>query len=273
MTVFTPVQRFLSLLALICTITTVPSHAQSVDWSQALAGEHRSDANRARDPYRHPAETLDFFGVTPTSTVLEMYPGGGWYTEVLAPVLANSGTLYAAHMGVNESPYARRSLGAFLSKIGANNDVYKSVVVTEFNPPESLAIAPPNSVDVALAFRNLHSWIRLNTIEKAFMAVYDSLKPGGVFGIVQHRGNPGMTVEQMKNSGYVTEAYAIELAELVGFELVAKSEINANPKDTKDYENGVWTLPPSYRLGDQDREKYEAIGESDRMTLKFRKPE
>jgi predicted methyltransferase len=105
------------------------------------------------------------------------------------------------------------------------------------------------------------------------MAVYDSLKPGGIFGIVQHRGNPGMTVEQMKNSGYVTEAYAIELAELVGFELVAKSEINANPKDTKDYESGVWTLPPSYRQGDQDREKYQEIGESDRMTLKFRKPE
>jgi predicted methyltransferase len=126
---------------------------------------------------------------------------------------------------------------------------------------------------VALAFRNLHSWIRLNTIEKAFMAVYDSLKPGGIFGIVQHRGNPGMTVEQMKNSGYVTEAYAIELAELVGFELVAKSEINANPRDTKDYESGVWTLPPSYRQGDQDREKYQEIGESDRMTLKFRKPE
>jgi len=273
MPVFLSIHRLLRGMVLVFTMVTLPALAQSAVWSEALNGEHRSDANKARDAYRHPAETLDFFGITPTSTVLEMYPGGGWYTEVLAPVLANSGTLYAAHMGVNESPYARRSLGAFLSKIGANSDLYKAVIVTEFNPPEALAIAPPNSVDVALAFRNLHSWIRLNTIEKAFMAVYDSLKPGGIFGIVQHRGNPGMTVEQMKNSGYVTEAYAIELAELVGFELVAKSEINANPKDTKDYERGVWTLPPSYRLGDQDREKYQEIGESDRMTLKFRKPE
>ena len=273
MPVFLSIHRLLRGMALVFTMATLPALAQSAVWSEALNGAHRSDANKARDAYRHPAETLDFFGITPTSTVLEMYPGGGWYTEVLAPVLANSGTLYAAHMGVNESPYARRSLGAFLSKIGANSDLYKAVVVTEFNPPEALAIAPPNSVDVALAFSNLHSWIRLNTIEKAFMAVYDSLKPGGIFGIVQHRGNPGMTVEQMKNSGYVTEAYAIELAELVGFELVAKSEINANPKDTKDYERGVWTLPPSYRLGDQDREKYQEIGESDRMTLKFRKPE
>ena len=241
-------------------------------WQAALQGEHRSEVAKARDAYRHPRETLDFFGVTPSSTVLEMYPGGGWYTDVLAPLLAEDGTLYAAHMGVNESNYARRALGGFLSKLGANGDLYKAVTVTAFNPPQEVMVAPPESVDVALAIRNVHSWMRLASLETALTSVYDALKPGGVFGVVQHRGKPGISEQEMKDTGYVDPEYLIGLAELIGFELAAQSEINANPKDTKDYATGVWTLPPSYRLGDQDRAKYEAIGESDRMTLKFVKP-
>ena len=258
-------------VALVIVALGAPVEASS-PWQVALQGEHRSEAAKARDVYRHPRETLEFFGVTPSSTVLEMYPGGGWYTDVLAPVLAESGTLYAAHMGVNESNYARRALGGFLSKLGANGDLYKAVTVTAFNPPADVEVAPPESVDVALAIRNIHSWIRLATLETALTSIYDALKPGGIFGVVQHRGKLGMSEQEMKDTGYVDPEYLIGLAELIGFELEAQSEVNANPGDTKDYETGVWTLPPSYRLGDQDRSKYEAIGESDRMTLKFVKP-
>lgn len=261
-----------SLVALVLALAfALPVSAQS-DWQQALNGEHRSAAAKARDVYRHPRETLEFFGVAADSTVLEMYPGGGWYTDILAPLLAEKGRLYAAHMGANESNYARRALGGFLSKLGANGELYRTVTVTAFNPPNELVVAPPASVDVALAFRNVHSWMRLATLETALTSVYDALKPGGVFGVVQHRGTPGMSEQAMKDTGYVDPEYLIGLAELIGFELVAESEINANPRDTKDYETGVWTLPPSYRLGDQERAKYEAIGESDRMTLKFVKP-
>ncbi len=258
-------------VALVIVALGAPVQASS-PWQVALQGEHRSEAAKARDVYRHPRETLEFFGVTPSSTVLEMYPGGGWYTDVLAPVLAENGTLYAAHMGVNESNYARRALGGFLSKLGANGDLYKAVTVTAFNPPVDVEVAPPESVDVALAIRNIHSWIRLATLETALTSIYDALKPGGIFGVVQHRGKLGMSEQEMKDTGYVDPEYLIGLAELIGFELEAQSEVNANPGDTKDYETGVWTLPPSYRLGDQDRSKYEAIGESDRMTLKFVKP-
>lgn len=254
-------------------VTVMSTYVQAADpWHAALQGDHRSEAAKARDSYRHPRETLEFFGVSPGSTVLEMYPGGGWYTDILAPLLAENGTLYAAHMGVNESNYARRALGGFLSKLGANGELYRAVEVTAFNPPQEVIVAPPGSIDVALAFRNIHSWMRLATLETALTSVYDALKPGGVFGVVQHRGIPGMSEQSMKDTGYVDPNYLIGLAELIGFELEAQSEINANPKDTKDYDTGVWTLPPSYRLGDKDRAKYEAIGESDRMTLKFVKP-
>ncbi len=272
MQLFKRVRYSTSLFVALFAMATGVSAETSDPWHAALQGEHRSEAAKARDVYRHPRETLEFFGVTPTSTVLEMYPGGGWYTDVLAPLLADSGTLYAAHMGVNESNYARRALGGFLSKLGADGELYKAVTVTAFNPPEQVTVAPPESVDVALAIRNVHSWIRLSSLETALNSVYDALKPGGVFGVVQHRGKAGMSEQAMKDSGYVDPEYLIGLAELIGFELEAESQINANPKDTKDYETGVWTLPPSYRLGDQDRAKYEAIGESDRMTLKFVKP-
>ena len=260
-----------ALMITLMVVLGMPAKASGV-WESALQGEHRNETAKARDAHRHPRETLEFFDVTPTSTVLEMYPGGGWYTDILAPLLAENGKLYAAHMGVNESSYARRALGGFLSKLGANGDLYRAVRVTTFSPPNAINVAPAGSVDVALAFRNVHSWMRLATLETALASVYDALKPGGVFGVVQHRGTEGMSEERMKDTGYVDPAHLIRIAELIGFELVAESEINANPKDTKNHDMGVWTLPPSYRLGDQDRVKYEQIGESDRMTLKFVKP-
>jgi len=242
------------------------------DWTAALTGEHRSEANRARDAHRHPQETLSFFGLETGMTVLEVSPGGGWYTEVLAPLMRGNGTLIAAHASPNGGDYARRSLGGFIKKLGDNGGVYGEVQVAVLQPPIASAPVASNSVDLALAFRNVHSWLRADQAEMMFSAIAETLKPGGVLGIVQHRGNDGLTLEQMKKSAYVTEAKVIELAELAGLELDARSEINANPQDTKDYPRGVWTLPPTLAEGDKDRDRFMAIGESDRMTLRFVKP-
>lgn len=249
-----------------------PAALAEFDWNTALNGKHRAESNAARDEYRHPRETLEFFGIAPGMTVMELSPGGGWYTEVLAPLMKGNGKLIAAHNDPNGGAYSRRALGGFLTKLGKDNDVYGDVVVSILQPPMAMTPAEPGSVDLALAFRNVHSWLRAKQAETVFAIVYDSLKPGGVFGIVQHRGKPDFSLETMVNTAYITEEKVIELAELAGFELEARSEINANPADTKDYPGGVWTLPPSFREGDKNRDKYAAIGESDRMTLRFRKP-
>ena len=244
----------------------------ALDWDAALGGEHRSEETMARDEFRHPRETLEFFGLREGMTVVELSPGGGWYTEVLAPLVADNGRYYAAHGSVNGSAYARRSLGAYLSMLGNDDDTYGDVIVTELNPPESASMAPAGSADLVLAFRNVHSWMRGDVLEEVLAGVFTALKPGGVFGVVQHRGRDGISVEEMKKTAYVTEDHVISAAEAAGFELAGRSEVNANPKDTADYEKGVWTLPPSLTNGDEDRERYLAIGESDRMTLKFVKP-
>ena len=246
-------------------------HAE-LNWQAALSGEHRSEDNKARDEYRHPQETLTFFGLSSAMTVMEMSPGGGWYTEVLAPLVAENGALIAAHSSPNGGSYARRSLGGFLKKLGENADVYGSVEVSTLQPPNAVSPAEPGSVDLALAFRNVHSWLRADQAEMMFSVIAETLRPGGMLGIVQHRGEAGLSLEQMKNTAYVSEEKVIELAQLAGLELDSRSEINANPKDTKDHPRGVWTLPPTLAAGDTDRERYVAIGESDRMTLRFVKP-
>lgn len=241
-------------------------------WDAALTGEHRSEQNKARDIYRHPRETLSFFGLEAGMTVMEVSPGGGWYTEVLGPLMKGNGKLIAAHGSPNGGNYARRSLGGFLKKLGENGDVLGEVEVSVLQPPSATAPAPAGSVDMALAFRNVHSWLRADQAEMMFSAIAETLKPGGVLGIVQHRGDEGLSVDEMKSSAYVTESKVIELAELAGLELDGRSEINANPKDTKDYPQGVWTLPPTLTEGDVDRARFVSIGESDRMTLRFVKP-
>jgi len=243
-----------------------------LNWQLALSGEQRSEANKARDEYRHPQETLSFFGISPTMTVMEVSPGGGWYTEVLAPLVAENGALIAAHSSPNGGSYARRSLGGFLKKLGENDEIFDSVEVATLQPPSAVSPAPAGSVDLVLAFRNVHSWLRADQAEMMFATIAESLKPGGVLGIVQHRGSADLTLEQMKKTAYVSEEKVIELAELSGLELDARSEINANPNDTKDYARGVWTLPPTLAAGDDGRDRYLAIGESDRMTLRFIKP-
>ena len=239
----------------------------------ALAGEHRSEANRARDAYRHPVETLGFFGIAPDMTVVELWPGRGWYTEVLAPYLRDKGKLYAAHFPAQSKvEYYQRGLAAFKAMLAANPALYDRVVLTELGPPDSVAVAPAASADAVLTFRNMHNWMGQGNDVKVMQAAFAALKPGGVLGVVEHRAAANATAEQVKDSGYMTEEMVIKAAEAAGFVLEAKSEINANPRDTRDHPKGVWTLPPSLALGDTDREKYLAIGESDRMTLRFRKP-
>jgi predicted methyltransferase len=239
----------------------------------ALAGSHRSAANKARDVYRHPKETLTFFGLRRDMTVVELWPGsGGWYTEVLAPVLKDKGKLYAAHVDpVDAPPGGRDGLKSYKDKLAANPDLYGKVDVTVLWN-KGADIAPPGSADMVVTFRNIHNWMGRDWAPQAFAAAYQALKPGGVFGVEEHRGNPAVPQDPKAASGYVNEDYAIKMIEAAGFKLVDRSEINANPKDTKDYEKGVWTLPPNYRMGDVDRAKYTAIGESDRFTLKFVKP-
>lgn len=237
----------------------------------ALAGSHRSEANRARDVYRHPKETLMFFGLRPDMAVVEIWPGGGWYTEVLAPVLEDKGKLYAAHVVVPASGEVPKSLQNYRDKLAANKDLYGKVEVTALGP-ESFDIAPAGSADMVLTFRNIHNWMGRDYAPKVFEAAFRALKPGGTLGVVEHRADPSKPADSKAPNGYVNENDAIRMIEAAGFKLVAKSDVNNNPKDTKDYEKGVWTLPPNLRLGDQAKEKYLAIGESDRFTLKFEKP-
>jgi predicted methyltransferase len=247
----------------------------AAEWlDRALAGAHRAAANAARDPFRHPRETLLFFGLRPGMTVVEIWPGGGWYTEVLAPVLRGRGVLYAAHFHIDGKgpPYRGRSRAAFQKKLAANPAVYDQVRITELGAPPHVGIAPPRSADMVLTFRNVHNWTAARIDEATFRAFYAALKPGGILGVVEHRAKEGASLEQMIKSGYMTESYVIALAGKAGFKLAGRSEINANPKDTRDHPRGVWTLPPTYRLGEQDRGRYAAIGESDRMTLRFVKP-
>ncbi|WP_241968012.1 class I SAM-dependent methyltransferase [Pseudidiomarina marina] len=266
----------ITVLGLSACSESIESDADSVNLlQQAINSESRSASNRSRDEFRHPAETLEFFGIQPNSTVVEISPGGGWYTEILAPYLKDDGLLYAAHFPANSSSeYYQRSRQAFMERV-TNDSAFSAVVVTEFAPMSDSVIAPPESADMVLTFRNLHNWYMSGgeeAVQDAFMQFYTALKPGGVLGVVDHRLPETRPDEDMANSGYMKESFAIAMAESVGFELAERSEINANSNDTADHPRGVWTLPPTLRLGDEDKEKYTAIGESDRFTLKFVKP-
>jgi predicted methyltransferase len=236
-----------------------------------LRATHRSPANVARDGHRHPAETLSFFGIKDDSTVVEILPGSaGYYMEILAPLLKERGRYFAAGRDESAAPQYLADHQKFLARLKAEPALYDKVLVTRFNSDRH-EIAPPGTADFVLTFRNLHNWIERGEIEGALRAFHTALKPGGVLGVVDHRGRTDMTQEAQLKSGYVPRDYAVALIEKAGFRLIGNSEANANPKDTKDYPEGVWTLPPTYRLKDKDRAKYEAIGESDRFTLKFAK--
>lgn len=240
---------------------------------QAIAGEHRAAAHKARDVYRHPRETLLFFGLEPQMQVIEMLPGGeAWYTEILAPVLREQGRLVTVMLPPDAPPpYARKQFELFNAKLDAAPELYDRIERRTM-PRDPMVLGPAGSADMVLTFRNTHGWIRAGQFDDVYTAIFEVLKSGGILGIEQHRAPDDWDPNAKAKTGYVPEKFMIEQLELIGFKLEGKSEINANPKDTKDYPDGVWTLPPGYALGDKDRAKYEAIGESDRMTLKFRKP-
>lgn len=240
--------------------------------AQFVEGPQRSAANKARDVYRHPLEVLAFFDVQPSSTVVEIQPGGGYWTEILAPLLKQRGR-YIAAVRDKSAPNGEgaREAALIAQKVASAPELYGDIVVSEF-AGDKFEIAPPASVDVVLTFRNLHNWLKAGDAEGAFRAFYKALKPGGVLGVEDHRAPTDEPQDPQAKSGYVREDYAVELAKKAGFELVGSSEVNANPKDTKHYPQGVWTLPPTFRLKDQDHDKYAAIGESDRFVLKFVKP-
>jgi predicted methyltransferase len=232
----------------------------------AIQGSWRPDKERARDKYRHPLETLTFFGLRDDMTVVELWPGGGWYTAILGPILAERGKLIAVNYDLKGTGEFTRNFDARLKSMPL---VYGKVEDRILHPSDDFSFGPDESADLVLTFRNIHNWVGENIVGKVFVAAWRVLKPGGVFGIVEHRAPPGADPSKAPNTGYVPEDYVIKSLQAAGFKLDGKSEVNANPKDTKDYPEGVWTLPPSLAQGDFDKEKYLAIGESDRMTLKF----
>lgn len=255
------------------TPTATPANAAQLQ--AAVAGPQRGDKARQRDLYRHPQETLQFFELTPSQTVLEIAPGGGWYTEILAPYLRDHGQLYEAEYDGPQavpSAEAQANRAAFARKFAAAPAVYGNVVVGTLKAGQFTGIPVDARFDRVLTFRNIHNWIKDGQIDANLRAFYAALKPGGILGVEEHRAAPGTSLQQTIDSGYVTEDYVIEHARAAGFQLIGRSEVNSNPRDTKDYPHGVWSLPPTYEGGDVDRAKYAAIGESDRMTLRFLKP-
>lgn len=254
-------------------VTATPSAAASLSplpktLEEAVQSPRRTEKNKARDVYRHPQATLEFFDIQPQHAVVEITPGGGWYTEILAPYLAEKGTYVAAMRSTDMTDPSNADMQAWLQK---NPDVAAKMNVVEFKPGAGMKLGEPNAADRVLTFRNVHNWMKNKNEAAIFKAFFNVLKPGGILGVVEHRASKN-TKRKNGESGYVTEEAIIAMAKKAGFKLVAKSEINANPKDTKDYPEGVWTLPPTLKLGEKDKEKYLAIGESDRMTLKFVKP-
>jgi predicted methyltransferase len=267
--------------------TSTPASAPAVELTAAsgfesrmqdiLAMGHRSAENRARDQYRHPAETLAFFGLKESDTVIEISPGSGWYSDILAPALRERGLYLAAindpAKAGNEraAAYYTQQNGELESKFKAHASVFDKAILLPIDAKVPM-LGKAASADMVLTFRNVHNWVGASTDAAMFKAFFEVLKPGGTLGVSEHRATPGTASETNADSGYMTEDAVIKRALAAGFVLEAKSEINANPRDTKDHPEGVWTLPPTLALGEKDRAKYVAIGESDRMTLRFRKP-
>jgi len=259
------------LAVLVLAMTAAAAEPADPALLRIVEGPQRAPENVARDAYRNPAETLRFLGLTPSMTVVEILPGGGkaYWTEILAPYLRDKGKYVAAIADDEAASDARKRVNTdFRNKLVNDPQLYDRAQVNLFGT-DRRDIAPPNSADMVLTFRNLHNWMASGDVEAVLESIHKALKPGGILGIEEHRGSPDQPQDPAAKSGYVREDYAIALIEKAGFRLEAASEVNANPKDTKDHPGGVWTLPPSYRLGDQDRAKYAEIGESDRFLLRF----
>jgi predicted methyltransferase len=264
--------RLSLLAAVVVAAGMVSSAGAAVDaaLATAVASPARSPNAVARDKVRHPIEELTFFGLTPTMTVVELWPGGGYWTDILGPYLAKSGRYYVAlpapGNGEEDAGVAR-----FKERMAGEKDRLGTIQWTSLGKGQ-FDIAPPGSADLVLTFRNLHNWMEDGYADQALAACFKALKPGGILGIEAHRGRADVPQDPQAKSGYVRQDYAVALAKKAGFVLVGSSEINANPRDTKDWPGGVWTLPPTLTLGDKDRAKYMAIGEADNFVLKFQKP-
>jgi predicted methyltransferase len=256
-----------------CSTTGMPA-GEDTALQAALALPHRSAANRARDLHRHPYETLRFLGIQPTQAVLEMSPGGGWYTEILAPYLRPQGRFAVAHFGrEGGSEGMRRSRANFEARVAKQPELYDRLQIGTMpgDGPDARFgdVGPDGGFDLILTFRNVHNWLADKSLDSKLLACHRLLKRGGVLGVVDHRAKPGTSVEAQMKSGYVTEALMEERARAAGFTLAARSEVNANAKDSKDHPNGVWSLPPTFAGKDVDRERFAAIGESDRFTHRY----
>ena len=253
------------ILSLFLGIYSLEAH----DLKQSVESQERDSKNIKRDIFRHPYETLNFFGIKPEMTLVELSPGAGWYTEILAIFMYDQGRLITAHYDPTQGDYQKRSRESYESLLSGSS-IYKKVEVVNLGSK----LSQDESVDAVLTFRNLHNWLGTSepSIKTIFTQSYEVLKSGGIFGVVEHRAHPETSIDEMKESGYVTEELAIKLARNTGFKFIGSPEINSNSKDTKDHPKGVWTLPPAYRLKDKDKQKYQEIGESDRMTLLFKKP-
>jgi predicted methyltransferase len=258
-----------TILLIACSTTSTPLKIPD-SLQEAVGSGFRSPENKLRDQYRHPLETLTFFGLKPEMTVIEVTPGKGWYMEIIAPYLSQKG-LYIMAIPVPEKSYEKEneaSINSWKEKFPQVGEKIKYVLFSE----KDIKLPEDGSVDMILTFRNVHNWMKEKFARDAFDAFFKALRPGGILGVVEHRANPGAKDDPFAKNGYVKEQDVIEMAITAGFRLVGSSEINSNPNDTKDYPEGVWSLPPTLKLGNKDRNKYLAIGESDRMTLKFIKP-
>jgi predicted methyltransferase len=255
-----------------CATTTGGRETTASALDGILAGSQRTAADRDRDSYRHPKDTLLFFGIRPGMRVLQVWPETGWYTKIIVPLLHPQGRFVAAVIAPDPgSRFLQARASAYRGLLASRPDLYGGAKVVTF-PLNGSDVLPPGSVDMVLSFGDLHEWMALGDAQQALATIYRALAPGGAFGVVDNRGDPAVAQDLRAKSGYVRQDYAIRLIEGAGFRLVASSEVNANPRDTKNYPAGVWTLPPDYRLGNIDRAQYSAIGESDRFTLKFVKP-
>jgi len=265
-----------AIVVSLATAFATPAWSEEISLDAAVGSPARTAKFVARDTVRHPLEELAFFGVAPNATIVEIWPGGGYWTEILAPLLHDRGTYYVALQGKGGSEQdnaeAEKLNALFRGKIEADGATYRKVNLTMLGVGET-DIAPAGSADFVLSFRNLHNWMEEGFADDVFAAFYRALKPGGVLGIEDHRGRNDAAQDPGAADGYVRQDYAVALAKKAGFVFVGSSEINANPKDTANWPKGVWTLPPTFALGDLDRAKYAAIGEADNFVLKFRKPQ
>lgn len=253
-------------------VTKAATESTDAKLKEVIAGKWRDPKNVARDKYRHPKATLEFFGVTPSMNLIEITPGGGWYSEILAPFFKGTGSYTAAVVKPKKKEGEdAQDMDSLHKKFAGDAAEYGEAKFVEYDG-KSPNFGPDGSADMVVTFRNVHNWVIGDNQTQMFKAFYSVLKPGGVLGITDHRAAKGADLEKIKKTGYLPEAFVIKLATDAGFKLAGKSEVNANPKDAKDYPEGVWTLPPTLELKDKDRAKYLAIGESDRMTLKFVKP-